>query len=206
MTRKNRAVAPIIATLLMIAISVVGGILVFVFQQSMLTETEIPQQSKDQISIIGYDLRDVTTTANLQDHTGTALPAITTLTKAGGMSVGDFGIIYVENPADTSFVIRSIEVAGASYVYVGDTSDASITGTYPGAGKFTVCTVAGCNLETSYTNGIATVPGNYAHASIIFEVDPQAGFYKDGKTNIFVSTDNMGMAMLNGKVGKQKGS
>ena len=44
----QRAVAPIIATLLMVAISVVGGILIFVFAQGFFTDTNIqtPNNSK----------------------------------------------------------------------------------------------------------------------------------------------------------------
>ncbi len=38
--RERRAVAPVIATLLMVAIAVVGGMLVFVFAQDFFTQTD----------------------------------------------------------------------------------------------------------------------------------------------------------------------
>ena len=61
----QRAVAPIIATLLMVAISVVGGILIFVFAQGFFTDTNIQTPNIESLEIFGYDARD---RAGLRTH------------------------------------------------------------------------------------------------------------------------------------------
>ena len=67
-TRKHRAVAPVIATLLMVAIAVVGGSIIFVFSQGFFSQAQISgTPTIELIKIVGYDARDVTT---LQTHDG----------------------------------------------------------------------------------------------------------------------------------------
>ena len=56
---QRRAVAPIIATLLMVAISVVGGILIFVFAQGFFKDTSIQSPTLDAIEIWGFNALDV---------------------------------------------------------------------------------------------------------------------------------------------------
>ena len=56
---QRRAVAPIIATLLMVAISVVGGILIFVFSQGFFKDTSIQSPTIDAIEIWGYNAKDI---------------------------------------------------------------------------------------------------------------------------------------------------
>jgi len=61
-TRKHRAVAPVIATLLMVAIAVVGGSIIFVFSQGFFSQAQISgTPTIELIKIVGYDARDVTT-------------------------------------------------------------------------------------------------------------------------------------------------
>jgi len=56
---QRKAVAPIIATLLMVAISVVGGILIFVFAQGFFKDTSIQSPTIDAIEIWGYNAKDI---------------------------------------------------------------------------------------------------------------------------------------------------
>ena len=58
---KRRAVAPIIATLLLVAIAVVGGSIIFVFSQGFFSTTQISGAPQiELVKIFGYDTRDVT--------------------------------------------------------------------------------------------------------------------------------------------------
>ena len=58
--QKRRSVAPVIATLLMVAIAVVGGMLVFVFAQDFFTSTDsMTGPTIELLQIFGYDARDV---------------------------------------------------------------------------------------------------------------------------------------------------
>ena len=55
----HRAVAPVIATLLMVAIAVVGRTIIFVFSQGFFSSAQIsgtPQ--KESLKIVGYDATD----------------------------------------------------------------------------------------------------------------------------------------------------
>ncbi len=70
-TRKHRAVAPVIASLLMVAIAVVGGTIIFVFSQGFFNQSQVSGTQKiESVKIIGYDARDV---AKLTAHDGLAM-------------------------------------------------------------------------------------------------------------------------------------
>ena len=57
---RRRAVAPIIATLLLVAIAVVGGSMIFVFAQEFFGDSQISgSPSVELVKITGYDARDV---------------------------------------------------------------------------------------------------------------------------------------------------
>ena len=64
--------APVIATLLMVAIAVVGGMLVFVFSQDFFTATDsMTGPTIEVIRLFGYDARDHATASNaLRNHLG----------------------------------------------------------------------------------------------------------------------------------------
>ena len=64
----RRAVAPVIATLLLVAIAVVGGSIVFVFSQGFFSSAQISgAPTIESLQINGYDATDVT---NLELHDG----------------------------------------------------------------------------------------------------------------------------------------
>ena len=67
----RRAVAPVIATLLMVAIAVVGGTIIFVFSQGFFSQLQISgNPSIESVKILGYDARDVDA---LRSHDGTLM-------------------------------------------------------------------------------------------------------------------------------------
>ena len=66
--RERRGVAPIIVTLLMVAIAVVGGILIFVFAQGFFSSSQVEGPAIESVTMIGYDTRDV---AAVENHAGT---------------------------------------------------------------------------------------------------------------------------------------
>lgn len=130
----RRAVAPIIATLLMVAISVVGGILIFVFAQGFFTDTNIGTPTIESLEIFGYDARD---TASLTPHDGGT--AITVSAAADGILDGDDGIIvYVRNKGAGPVVIEKIKIFGADYTLAQGVTLASAAA--PVAQKFAIST------------------------------------------------------------------
>ena len=116
---KRRAVAPVIATLLMVAIAVVGGTIIFVFSQGFFSQSQISgTPSIESVKILGYDARDVDA---LRAHDGTTMAAGTggdpaVLGKASDERVA----IYLKNDSVQQILFSEIRLGGAVYAY--DTS------------------------------------------------------------------------------------
>ena len=124
----QRAVAPIIATLLMVAISVVGGILIFVFAQGFFTDTNIQSPNIESIEIFGYDARDVAAATGMEPHNsfdsdGNGVPnnLMTTVgsTVAGVLGDADEIVIYIRNKGSGPVTIDTIRVYGTDYRWAG---------------------------------------------------------------------------------------
>ncbi len=115
--RKNRAVAPVIATLLMVAIAVVGGTVIFVFSQGFFSTAQISSgyPSFELVKVLGYDARDV---SKLTTHDGSQ----TRYTYTGGDGDGLFEkneriAIYVTNDSQQPITISEISFGGMVYEY-----------------------------------------------------------------------------------------
>ena len=132
----QRAVAPIIATLLMVAISVVGGILIFVFAQGFFTDTNIQTPNVESVEIFGYDARD---RANLRTHifdpTATdpevAAGGTPTISAAASNNLKDDDAftVFVRNKGAGPLTIDVVKVFGADYGYSTGITTATDLGT-----------------------------------------------------------------------------
>lgn len=165
---KRKAVAPIIATLLMVAISVVGGILIFVFTQDFFVNTDISIPSITAIQIFGYDARDNTTIETHQDEVLTAVGG----TKTTKLEEGDAIALYVRNTGSRPATIEDIKVYGVSYTL--DTA-ATLSAIVPGNGKFAL-TVG--ETTTTKTNAIVN---DGEEVTIIIRYDGTNGDVKSGR-------------------------
>jgi len=119
-TGNHRAVAPVLATLLMVAIAVVGGTIVFVFTQGFFNQAQISGVSTiEAIKIIGYDARDADA---LNAHNGVAMSA-----GSGGdptvvgKNVDERVAVFIQNDSVNQVLLNEIRLAGTVYTY--DTSD-----------------------------------------------------------------------------------
>jgi len=115
--RKNRAVAPVIATLLMVAIAVTGGTVIFVFSQEFFNVAQIGSgaPSFESVKVLGYDARDV---SKLTTHDGLQ----TFKPYSGGDGDGLFEkneriAIYVKNDSQQPITISEISFGGMVYEY-----------------------------------------------------------------------------------------
>jgi len=124
---RRRAVAPIIATLLMVAIAVVGGILIFVFAQGFFTDTQIQGPAIDSIEIFGFDARDSGNIGNpdcgadtsLATHLGTGACATgATGAVSGNLKGSDAFTLFIRNTGAGDVVIDTIRVRGEAYTAV----------------------------------------------------------------------------------------
>ncbi len=110
----HKAVAPVIATLLMVAIAVVGGTIIFVFSQGFFSSSQISGTPQiESIQFTGYDARAVTL---LQVHDGNAMQ---TVSSNGDASVeADERIaVYITNNSVQTVVLGEISVGGFVYGY-----------------------------------------------------------------------------------------
>ena len=117
--RNHRAVAPVIATLLMVAIAVVGGTIIFVFAQGFFSQAQISgTPTIEAVKIMGYDARDV---QFLKAHTNqlTILdgsdPAVT------GKNLDERVAVYVKNDSVNQVLFTEIRLGGTVYVYTTGT-------------------------------------------------------------------------------------
>ncbi len=115
-TRKHRAVAPVIATLLMVAIAVVGGTIIFVFAQGFFNQAQVSgTPTIESIKIIGYDARDI---ASLKAHNGITMSGITASDATDpGKNLGEYIIVYVKNDSAGQVLFSEIRLGGGVYVY-----------------------------------------------------------------------------------------
>jgi flagellin-like protein len=113
---QRRAVAPIIATLLLVAIAVVGGSIIFVFSQGFFSSTQISGSPQiELVKIFGYDLRDVTP---LKAHNDLdILPANCCGTADGIKSPDERITIYIQNNSINPITISELRFGGMVYQY-----------------------------------------------------------------------------------------
>jgi len=110
----RRAVAPVIATLLLVAIAVVGGSIIFVFSQGFFSSAQVSGSPQiESLEIVGYDAGDVVT---LQLHDG--LPSgVVDGAVNNAIDLGERIAIYVQNQSAQKVTIAELRVAGSEYFY-----------------------------------------------------------------------------------------
>ena len=115
----HRGIAPVIATLLMVAIAVVGGTMIFVFSQGFVSNVQTSGTPVlESITILGYDARDIDA---LFAHDGFLMAAGT----AGnstliGKNVDERIAIFIKNDSVQQILFSEVRLGGNLYEY--DTS------------------------------------------------------------------------------------
>ncbi|KEQ57444.1 hypothetical protein SCCGRSA3_00238 [Marine Group I thaumarchaeote SCGC RSA3] len=112
----RRAVAPVIATLLMVAIAVVGGTIIFVFSQGFFSQSQISgNPSIESIKILGYDARDADA---LRAHDGITMAAGTGGNSTSQGKLTDERVtIFLKNDSVNQVLFSEIRIGGAVYQY-----------------------------------------------------------------------------------------
>jgi len=126
---RRRAVAPVIATLLLVAIAVVGGSIIFVFSQGFFSSAQISGSPQiESVKILGYDATDGEA---IQFHDG--IVASTTLlagnTTSDGLKAGEYIAVYLKNDSVNKVTINEVRLAGTVYQFI-DLTAGSGTDTY----------------------------------------------------------------------------
>lgn len=111
----RRAVAPIIATLLLVAIAVVGGSIIFVFSQGFFSAAQVSGAPQiESLKFTGYDATDA---AILKLHDGANTGAIVTGGVGDGLLTGERIAVYVQNQGVSKVTLGEIRFAGSVYDY-----------------------------------------------------------------------------------------
>ena len=191
----HKAVAPIIATLLLVAIAVVGGTIIFVFAQGFFSSSQISGTPNiESIKILGYDARAV---QELKAHDGNLMLAGSGGDADPNKQRDERVAIYLTNDSVQRIVLGEISFGGYIYQYV----DASATGL--GAwntanippGNYTVLTTTPDTLLASGAGELA--PGQTATVVLDLDSDLRVGRSAQFKLttsngNVFVGTVSVG--------------
>lgn len=111
----RRGVAPVIATLLLVAIAVVGGSVIFVFSQGFYNSSQVSDSPQiESIKILGYDAEDG---SNIQFHDGIIGNVISGGATSDGLLSTEYITVYLENNSVNKVTISEIRVAGMVYDY-----------------------------------------------------------------------------------------
>lgn len=120
MVQKNnlanrRAVAPVIATLLLVAIAVVGGTIIFVFAQGFFSQAQISgTPTIESVKILGYDARDVDA---LIAHEDQAMAANTAGVANNAKAADERVAIYLKNDSVNQILLSEVRLGGTVYTY-----------------------------------------------------------------------------------------
>jgi len=120
----RRAVAPVIATLLLVAIAVVGGSIVFVFSQGFFSSAQISgAPSIESLRITGFDATDGTI---IQLHDGFETGVVQGGATNDGLIAGERIAVYLQNNSVQKVTLGEIRFAGTVYAFVPGTTNGLI--------------------------------------------------------------------------------
>jgi len=203
----HKAVAPVIATLLMVAIAVVGGTIIFVFSQGFFSSSQISGTPQiESLKIEGYDARAV---PNLQVHDGQDMQQ-TSGDIDSLVEINERVAVYVTNNSVQKVVLGEIWLSGFQYDYVNVNLVAGGLGAFgtttPGELRTTNYTVL-----TGTVGGTADILLNEAAgeiqagqtATIILDLESDLRIGRSSQFKITTSNGNVFVGTLS--VGQQSG-
>jgi flagellin-like protein len=124
----RRGVAPIIATLLLVAIAVVGGAIVFAYSQNFFSSSQISGKPNiESLKIVGYDGRDIAT--GLFDHNGVAM-ALPAGTVNNLKNTGEYVNAYLKNDSVQAVALSEVRLGGIIYNYETAAAFGATNGVY----------------------------------------------------------------------------
>jgi len=170
---QRKAVAPIIATLLMVAISVVGGILIFVFAQGFFQDTSIQSPTIDSIEIFGYNAND--TDEEFIIHNGEAFDAGGTI--GATLQDDDPFALFIRNTGSVAVAIETIRVFGVKYTLDIESLGNQESNTLPAKLEFALLQ----NIATGYKANGLIEPGQELTVVIRYDESNTNGKVKVGR-------------------------
>jgi flagellin-like protein len=193
----RRAVAPVIATLLLVAIAVVGGSIIFVFSQGFFSSAQISGSPNiESVKILGYDATDGD---GMIFHDGISFTGSGNST-SNGLVAGEYVGVYLKNDSVNKITIGELRIAGDIYRYVEDddgTLDSwtGVNATYT-TGEYTLVN-QGTGPSTIQLSSPTLEPGQQATLVFVLDKDVKSGRDLQFKLqtaagSVFVGTINSG--------------
>jgi len=197
----HRAVAPVIATLLMVAIAVVGGTIIFVFSQGFFSSSQISGTPQiEAMEIVGYDATD---SAELEGHEGTTMT-----TNSGGFAdnskvAGERIAVYVKNDSVQKITISELRFSGLLYNMTTNvaTLDAFTAALAPVQGEFVIWNDPAAPDGLLDSNVGELQPGETA--SIVIGLDQNIKIGRDSQFQLKTTNGNIIVGTIN--VGQKSG-
>lgn len=195
----RRAVAPVIATLLLVAIAVVGGSIIFVFSQGFFSSAQISGSPQiESIKILGYDATDGDLSTS---HDGYEASVLTGNSTSNGLKANEYIFVYVKNDSVNKVTFSEIRLAGDVYTYIDFAGAVLPTWNTAGleASEYTMVAVGDgvVEFETIDSSAPELQPGQEATIVLELEKDVKTGRdmqFKLSTANgaVFVGTINSG--------------
>ena len=194
----RRGVAPIIATLILIAIAVVGGTIISLYTNEIFATAQISGgPSIELLEILGYDATDSQELINFDDQ---MLQTYSGGLSDGQKSVGDRVAIYVQNHSIQSVIINELRFAGTVYTFSQNVGTLMpyFMGSAPAVGEYAILLKAPDELLNSSTPIIEAGQT----VTLVIGLDDNIKMGRDGQVKI---TTNHGAVFLGtAKIGDQK--
>jgi len=200
----HRAVAPVIATLLMVAIAVVGGTIIFVFAQGFFSSSQISGTPQiEALSIAGYDATD---SSSLVAHEGTVMASI------GGdvdntKSADERVAVYVTNDSVQKITISELRFSGTLYNMTTDTGGAigdwaSTGSSDPADGEYVIILNPGLGISLDLAASQGEIqPGQTV--TVLIGLDQNIKIGRDTQFNLKTTNGNIILGTIN--IGQQSG-
>jgi len=167
----RRAVAPIIATLLLVAIAVVGGSIIFVFSQGFFSAAQVSGTPNiESLKYTGYDASDGDVVFL---HDGGNSTSFNTNTSGDGLNTGERIAVYVQNNSVQKVTLNELRFAGAVYTFASNANDSILLAD----GSFMIASKSnGVNPATTVSTTSAEIqPGQQATVILQLSDDIKAG-------------------------------
>ncbi len=193
----RRAVAPIIATLLMVAIAVVGGTIIFVFAQGFFSSSQISgTPTIEAIKVLGYDGRDATA---LQAHDGNLMVAGSGGAQDGAKQADERVAVYLKNDSVQKVSIAELRFAGTVYNFTSATTLDVYTGASPDQGEYSILRDTPSTLLTASAGEMQ--PGEIV--TIVIDLDENIKIGRDSQFKVTTTIGDVLVHTVN--IGQQSG-
>jgi flagellin-like protein len=203
----RRAVAPVIATLLLVAIAVVGGSIIFVFSQGFFSSAQISGSPQiESLEVIGYDASDVIVLTlhdgTFSDGPGTAA-AWDQADDTNGLATGERIAVYLQNQSAQDVTLVEVTLAGNPYTYQVGTG-ALVAAVTPGDdGTFTLVSNGDATTPAvTKTDPIATLAAG-EEVSVLLQLSQGMSLGRDAQFKVETGTGSIFVGTILG--GQQSG-